>query len=288
MAFVAAKCTQCGGSLQVDASKDAGICPYCGTAYVTEKVIQNYNFQITNNIGTVIVENSEKNKIIEQCRAYLQMKQHHDAWLKATEGIQKYPNVLFFYVCLLYITMQDSDGSIHWGGLVTFESNLNTATKLMANAGTWEKQVISDARKYIANDKLYVKYNGMTDYYMAVYRMNYADANKRAKRKKLGKDIASSIKNVFFRVRSIFLFWLPLVIVVALCIAGNWADSKGYEADDLPSFVFYGGMALIVVSAILVIGNIGALIIFIREKRSQGENPVYVRIADYRQNKRIY
>ena len=48
MAFVAAKCTQCGASIQVDETKEAGICQYCGTAFVTEKAINNYN--ITNNI----------------------------------------------------------------------------------------------------------------------------------------------------------------------------------------------------------------------------------------------
>lgn len=49
MGFVAAKCTQCGANIEVDESKDAGICKYCGTAFVTEKAINNYNTYITNN-----------------------------------------------------------------------------------------------------------------------------------------------------------------------------------------------------------------------------------------------
>ena len=56
MALVAAKCTQCGASIQVDETKEAGICQYCGTAFITEKVINNYN--ITNNIQ---VENATFN-----------------------------------------------------------------------------------------------------------------------------------------------------------------------------------------------------------------------------------
>lgn len=47
MGLVAAKCTQCGANIEVDDTNDAGICKYCGTAFVTEKVINNYN--ITNN-----------------------------------------------------------------------------------------------------------------------------------------------------------------------------------------------------------------------------------------------
>ena len=42
MGFIPAKCTQCGADIDVDDSMDAGICEYCGTAFVTEKVINNY------------------------------------------------------------------------------------------------------------------------------------------------------------------------------------------------------------------------------------------------------
>lgn len=49
MPLVAAKCTQCGANIEVDDSKEAGICKYCGTAFITEKAITNYNTYITNN-----------------------------------------------------------------------------------------------------------------------------------------------------------------------------------------------------------------------------------------------
>lgn len=49
MPFVPAKCTQCGANIEVDSSKDAGICKYCGTAFITEKAINNYNITVTNN-----------------------------------------------------------------------------------------------------------------------------------------------------------------------------------------------------------------------------------------------
>ena len=50
MALVPAKCTQCGGNIEVDDTHEAGICKFCGTPFVTEKVINNYNTNITNNI----------------------------------------------------------------------------------------------------------------------------------------------------------------------------------------------------------------------------------------------
>lgn len=49
MGFVAAKCTECGANIEVDDTKEAGICKYCGTAFITEKAINNYNTYVTNN-----------------------------------------------------------------------------------------------------------------------------------------------------------------------------------------------------------------------------------------------
>lgn len=49
MGVVAARCTQCGANIEVDQTKEAGICKYCGTAFITEKAISNYNTYVTNN-----------------------------------------------------------------------------------------------------------------------------------------------------------------------------------------------------------------------------------------------
>ena len=64
MPLVAAKCTQCGANIEVDDTKEAGICKYCGTAFITEKAINNYTNYITNNTNisanVVNVFNTEK------------------------------------------------------------------------------------------------------------------------------------------------------------------------------------------------------------------------------------
>jgi len=44
MALVAAKCTQCGADLRIDDTKEAAVCAFCGSAFVTEKAIKNFNF----------------------------------------------------------------------------------------------------------------------------------------------------------------------------------------------------------------------------------------------------
>ena len=48
MPFVQARCENCGGILQVDSSKKAAICPYCGTPYVVQDAINNYITNIGN------------------------------------------------------------------------------------------------------------------------------------------------------------------------------------------------------------------------------------------------
>ena len=61
MGFVAARCTQCGANIEVDDTKEAGICKYCGTAFVTEKAINNYNINNTYNIQNANIIMPDKN-----------------------------------------------------------------------------------------------------------------------------------------------------------------------------------------------------------------------------------
>ena len=69
MPLVAAKCTQCGAAIEVDNTKEAGICKYCGTAFITEKAINNYINYVTNNTNinanVVNVYNATKDFIIK-------------------------------------------------------------------------------------------------------------------------------------------------------------------------------------------------------------------------------
>ncbi len=50
MPLVPAICSQCGAQIEVDDTHEAGICKHCGTAFITEKVINDYTTNITNHI----------------------------------------------------------------------------------------------------------------------------------------------------------------------------------------------------------------------------------------------
>ena len=43
MGLVPAKCTSCCGTLEVDAELKAAICPHCGSAYIVQEAINQYN-----------------------------------------------------------------------------------------------------------------------------------------------------------------------------------------------------------------------------------------------------
>jgi len=69
MKFVDAKCPNCGAVLKVDDSKEAAICEHCGSAFIVEKAIQQFNItNVTNNninAQTVNIIAKEKDFVIE-------------------------------------------------------------------------------------------------------------------------------------------------------------------------------------------------------------------------------
>ena len=53
--LVPGTCTNCGSSLQVDPSLQAAICPACGTPYIVQQAINNFN---VNSSGNINIENA--------------------------------------------------------------------------------------------------------------------------------------------------------------------------------------------------------------------------------------
>ncbi len=75
MALVPAICTQCGAQIEVDNTHEAEICKYCGTAFVIEKAINNYNIRNIVNVqsggNTINITSADlSNKYIMMARKY--------------------------------------------------------------------------------------------------------------------------------------------------------------------------------------------------------------------------
>ncbi len=98
MPFVKAKCTNCGGSLQVDSEKKAAICPFCNQAYVVEDAINNYITHIHANVVN-ITDDRSANARIKAAEAFLKLGE----WDKANQS----------YIEVCDLTPQDYRG--WWG-----------------------------------------------------------------------------------------------------------------------------------------------------------------------------
>lgn len=93
MPLVNAKCTNCGANLNVDRSKEAAVCEHCGSAFIVEKAIQNYNYHITNNVNAqnVVITgkgNDEKERLLNNAKTnerFGDYKKAQSIYLQVTE-----------------------------------------------------------------------------------------------------------------------------------------------------------------------------------------------------------
>lgn len=113
MALVAAKCTQCGGNIKVDNTQDAGICEFCGTPFITEKAINNYNTFVTNSFAganiNVVGVNSNNLLLLA----------------KNAEDVGNYEEANAYYTRVLENSPQNCDALIGKGVSALYNSNLN-------------------------------------------------------------------------------------------------------------------------------------------------------------------
>ena len=97
MGLVPAKCTQCGASIEVDPSQEAGICKSCGTAFITEKVINNYNtINVDKSVNIYLggkgdSKKEERDDEIKALFVSLDYTNEVDTYKRAEEIIKKYP-----------------------------------------------------------------------------------------------------------------------------------------------------------------------------------------------------
>ncbi|MBR5510457.1 MAG: hypothetical protein IKV59_10425, partial [Lachnospiraceae bacterium] len=96
MPLVPAICTQCGAQIEVDNTHEAGICKHCGTAFITEKAINNYTTNITHHHhfdGATVHMNveSELERLVTAADTFRKMGQNYNAARNYSEIFQKYP-----------------------------------------------------------------------------------------------------------------------------------------------------------------------------------------------------
>ena len=113
MALVPAKCTQCGGSIEVDDTHEAGICKFCGTPFITEKAINNYNTFITNNFAgaNINIAGADLNNLI--------------ILAKNAEEVNNYEEANRYYSRVLEMQPNNCEALVGKGVSALYSSNLN-------------------------------------------------------------------------------------------------------------------------------------------------------------------
>jgi len=167
MSLVAAKCTQCGDNIEVDDSKEAGICKSCGTAFVTQKAINNYN--ITKNITKNIYgkEKTEAEEFIANGDVFLSLKDYGKAWKAFAQAAEASPSD---YKCWFGLAKSATKNFTD----LTDLSHKENLEKALAVANAEEKEIINSAsRKYTVLKKEYdVK---MTELKKEIKKLNKYD-----------------------------------------------------------------------------------------------------------------
>lgn len=133
MPLVNAKCTNCGAPLQVDNTHEAAVCQYCGSAFIVEKAIQNYNYHITNNITAqnVIVAGKgemEKERLLQNAKTQMEFKEYNKAMEIFKQVAEDYPDdYRGWYGMATIITEDFQDIKLNQNNFQEVESYINKA-----------------------------------------------------------------------------------------------------------------------------------------------------------------
>ena len=166
MPLVKAQCTNCGAMLDVESTKDAAICPHCGTAYIVEKAIQQFNIHNTNIIqNATLINESEYQRLIQAAEGFVKLGDNKSARANYVTVTQRYP--------------QKFDG---WFGVVACDIH----TIMMTPAGTrvepeFNSQELANARKLAAaSDNIKIK--NLLDKYIEFAKKHNAECDSMLKK----------------------------------------------------------------------------------------------------------
>lgn len=116
--LVPARCTNCGGQLDVDANQQTALCPYCNTAFIVEQAINNFNVNTMENVNigsaTINVQGIDTKNLVARAKSFEDNKELETALdyynrvldadvnnLEAIEGVRRVKDKIKNYV---YVT----------------------------------------------------------------------------------------------------------------------------------------------------------------------------------------
>ena len=92
MPIVPAKCTACGSILEVDSSQDAINCQHCGTAFIVEKAVTNYNASIQMDGGVINIGGASLNQFLVNAETFQKFGEIDKALDNYEKACENFPN----------------------------------------------------------------------------------------------------------------------------------------------------------------------------------------------------
>jgi hypothetical protein len=92
MPIVSAICPSCSAPLEVDNKTEAGVCKFCGNAFITEKAINNFNIKYEVKADNVIISNKpDMEALLEREEVFTKLKETKKLEKLYEEMVQHYP-----------------------------------------------------------------------------------------------------------------------------------------------------------------------------------------------------
>lgn len=119
MGLIAAKCSECGAPIEVDDTRKFGFCPNCGTKYVTQDVVQNFQqnyYTINQNkIENAVFQGGDTERTyFERFDAFRRLGQLVQAIDVAEQMREKFPQKAITWYCSLYVAYELSNDKFDW------------------------------------------------------------------------------------------------------------------------------------------------------------------------------
>lgn len=175
MPLVPAICTQCGAQIEVDNTHEAGICRHCGTAFITEKAINNYTTHVTNNFvgATVHMQaESELERLITAADTFRRLGDGK-AEVNYKEAMNKYPQDPRGWVGYIYTSYVFKDFFQEvpsaWDTQLLEHHIFKTACQLTDPQTRGELELLAENYRKAIDRKLQKK-----EQKLAEYRANYS------------------------------------------------------------------------------------------------------------------
>lgn len=195
MGLVAAKCTQCGANIKVDDTKDAGICEFCGTPFVTEKVINNYNTYVTNNFAgaNINVAGANADNLLKMAENAIEAENGSEALNYVNKALEANPESSKAWILKMKIVKLQDD--LHNNQLDTFSVNVQETTTY----GNKAIEYASAEEKEEVQQDVYMYYLKLSEEYLRIVVNKAQDTNSlRQTRQKMldSKEALNELLNI--------------------------------------------------------------------------------------------